>query len=90
MLAGLEAGTYDLTATAFDSEGTKLYESLFPKQKVISGSSNSFLLNLLPLGAIAAAVVAIAFSLVRPALLFLGFYKACDLCRSKLQPTQNP
>ena len=61
-----------------------------PLRATASAFGAGFLLNLLPLGAIAAAVVAIAFSLVRPALLFLGFYKACDLCRSKLQPTQNP
>lgn len=57
-----------------------------PLQATVSAFGAGFLLNLLPLGAIAAAVVAIAFALVRPALLFLGFYKACDLCRSKLQP----
>ena len=56
-----------------------------PLRATVSAFGAGFLLNLLPLGAIAAAVVAIAFSLVRPALLFLGLYKACDLCRSKIQ-----
>ena len=60
-----------------------------PLRATVSAFGAGFLLNLLPLGAIAAALVAIAFSLVRPALLFLGLYKACDLCRSKFNPTPN-
>ena len=58
-----------------------------PARATLSAFGAGFLLNLLPLGAIAAALVAIAFSLVRPALLFLGLFKACELFRSKTQST---
>ena len=58
-----------------------------PARATLSAFGAGFLLNLLPLGAIAAALVAIAFSLVRPALLFLGLFKACEFYRAKTQPT---
>ena len=58
-----------------------------PARATVSAFGAGFLLNLLPLGAIAAALVSIAFSLVRPALLFLGLFKACEFYRSKTQPT---
>ncbi len=51
-----------------------------PTKAVVSAFGVGFLLNLLPLGAIAGALVAIAFTLVRPALLFLGLVKACEFC----------
>ena len=57
-----------------------------PARATLSAFGAGFLLNLLPLGAIAAAIVGIAFSLVRPALLFLGLFKACEFYRSKTQP----
>lgn len=60
-----------------------------PMRATVSAFGAGFLLNLLPLGAIASALVGVAFSLVRPALLFLGLFKACELCRCKTQPTQD-
>ena len=60
-----------------------------PTRASVSAFGAGFLLNLLPLGAIAAALVGIAFSLVRPALLFLGLYKACELGRAKTQPAER-
>jgi len=56
-----------------------------PSKAVVSAFGAGFLLNLLPLSAIAAALVGIAFSLVRPALLFLGLLKACEMGRSQVQ-----
>jgi len=61
-----------------------------PTRATVSAFGAGFLLNLLPLGAIAGALVGVAFSLVRPALLFLGLFKACELCRSKTQTVSNP
>ena len=60
-----------------------------PTRATVSAFGAGFLLNLLPLGAIAAALVGIAFALLRPALLFLGLFKACELCRSKTQSTSS-
>lgn len=57
-----------------------------PARATVSAFGAGVLLNLLPLGAIASALVGIAFALVRPALLFLGLCKACELCRCKTQP----
>lgn len=54
-----------------------------PAKAVVSAVGAGFLLNLLPLGAIAGAAVGVAFSLVRPALLFLGILKACEFYRTK-------
>ena len=53
-----------------------------PAKAVVSAFGAGFLLNLLPLGAIASALVGIAFSFTRPALLFLGLLKACECCRT--------
>lgn len=53
-----------------------------PAKAVVSAFGAGFLLNLLPLSAIAAALAGIAFSFVRPALLFLGLLKACECCRT--------
>ncbi len=60
-----------------------------PATAIASAFGAGFLLNLLPLGAIAAALVGIAFSLVRPALLFLGLFKACELCRTQTSTTPS-
>jgi hypothetical protein len=54
-----------------------------PVKAVVAAFGAGFLLNMLPLGAIAAAMVRIVFSLIRPALLFLGLVKACEFCRSQ-------
>lgn len=54
-----------------------------PAKAVGSAFGAGFLLNLLPLGAIASMLVGIAFSFVRPALLFLGLLKAFELCRTQ-------
>ncbi len=54
-----------------------------PTTAIASAFGAGFLLNLLPLGAIAAALVGVAFSFVRPALLFLGVLKACEYCRTQ-------
>lgn len=56
-----------------------------PARATVSAFGAGFLLNLLPLSAIAAALVGVALALVRPALLFLGLLKACELFRPKLQ-----
>ena len=58
-----------------------------PAKAVVSAFGFGILLNLLPVGAIAAALVGIAFSLVRPALLFFGLLKACECCRTNDQTT---
>lgn len=53
-----------------------------PAKALVSGFGAGFLLNLLPLRMIASTLVAIAFSCLRPALLFLGLMKACEFCRT--------
>ena len=60
-----------------------------PAKAVVSAFGAGFLLNLLPLGDIAAALVGIVFSLVRPALLFLGLMKACEFCRTPTPMTDR-
>ena len=54
-----------------------------PAKAVISAFGTGLLLNMLPMGAIAAALVGIALTLLRPALLLLGLIKACELCGVK-------
>ena len=49
-----------------------------PTKAVVTAFGAGILLHMLPLGAITAALVAVAYSLVRPALLFLGLVKACE------------
>ena len=56
-----------------------------PARATVSAFGAGFLLNLLPLRTIASLLVGIAFTFVRPALLFLGLLKACEFCR-----TQDP
>ena len=60
-----------------------------PTTAMASAFGAGFLLNLLPLGAIAAALVGIAFSFARPALLFLGVLKACEFCRAQTSTTTS-
>ena len=60
-----------------------------PARATVSAFGAGFLINLLPLGAIASALVGIAFTLVRPALLFLGLLKACEFCRSENPTSPN-
>lgn len=60
-----------------------------PARATVSAFGAGFLLNLLPLGAIASALVGIAFTFVRPALLFLGLLKACEFCRCKNPTSPN-
>lgn len=54
-----------------------------PARATMSALGAGFLLNLLPLGAIASALTGIAFSFARPALLFLGLLKASEFCGCK-------
>lgn len=60
-----------------------------PAKAVVSAFGAGILLNLLPFGAIAAALVGIAFSLVRPALLFLGLLKACEFYRTQTETSNR-
>ncbi|MEO6740642.1 MAG: hypothetical protein ABIP20_10335 [Chthoniobacteraceae bacterium] len=60
-----------------------------PAKAVVSGFGAGFLINLLPLRAIASLLVGIAFSCLRPVLLFLGVMKACEFCRTNKQPTDR-
>ena len=53
-----------------------------PMKAVVSAFGAGFLINLLPIGALVGAITGIAFAMARPALLFLGLLKACDLARS--------
>ena len=53
-----------------------------PVKAVVSGFGAGFLINLLPLRAIASVLVGIAFSGLRPVLLFLGLMKACEFCQT--------
>ena len=61
-----------------------------PTKAVVSAFGAGVLLNLLPIGALVGAITALAFSLVRPALLFLGLMKAFELGREKLDTNQQP
>ncbi len=60
-----------------------------PARAVATAFGAGFLLNLLPLGAIASGLIAVAFSLVRPALLVLGLFKATALWRAHQASTSN-
>ena len=51
-----------------------------PTKALVTTFGFGFLLNILPLGAIASALVSIALMLARPVLLFLGLVKACECC----------
>ncbi len=60
-----------------------------PTTAIASAFGAGFLLNLLPLGAIAAAIVGLAFSCVRPVLLFLGVLKACEFWRDQTRTASS-
>jgi hypothetical protein len=59
-----------------------------PTKAVAYAAGLGFFLNLLPIGAILGGLVAISFALLRPALLFLGLFKAFEFLRAK-STTQN-
>lgn len=71
--------------TAFDHvlERADEFARRQPTRATVTAFGAGFLLNLLPLGAIAATTVDVAFSLVRPALLSLGLFRALELLRNK-------
>jgi hypothetical protein len=54
-----------------------------PATAVASAFGAGFLVNLLPLGAIAAALAGIAFTLAKPLLLLLGLVKVCEFYRAQ-------
>ena len=60
-----------------------------PLKAIVSGFGAGFLINLLPLRAIASVAVGIALSCVRPALFFMGLMKACEFCRTKKTTTDR-
>ena len=57
-----------------------------PVKAVASAVGAGFLVHLLPMRAILGALIAVAFALARPTLLFLGLLKAWDLCPCKKEP----
>ena len=63
-----------------------------PAKAVVTAFGAGVLLHMLPLGAITAALVAIAISLVRPVLLFLGLVKACEFLgvNTHTPPSSSP
>ena len=61
------------------------YAKREPTKAMVSAFGTGLLLHMLPLGRIAAATTGIAFSMMRPAMLFLGLRKACDLCLKQPQ-----
>jgi len=58
-----------------------------PTKAVVSAFGVGLIMHLLPIGAIVGGLAAVAFTLARPFLLFLGVVKACELCRH--QNTKN-
>jgi len=54
-----------------------------PAKAVVTAFGAGFLVNLLPIGALVGAIAAIAFSMLRPFLLFLGLMKACELWKPR-------
>lgn len=60
-----------------------------PTKAALSAFGVGFLINLLPIGMIVGALVSIVFAMARPALLFLGLMKACDLYQAKNNPQSN-
>ena len=60
-----------------------------PTKAAVSAFGAGFLLNLLPIGALVGALVAVVFAMARPVLLFLGVMKVCDLCRCKTTSTSH-
>lgn len=64
------------------------YARAKPTKAVLCAFGLGFFLNMLPLGAIAAALTAVVLSMTRPVLLFFGVMKVCEMCRAKYE-TQN-
>ena len=54
-----------------------------PVKAVTYAFGAGFLVNLLPIGFIVGSLTGIAFTILRPLLLFLGLMKACELWRSR-------
>jgi hypothetical protein len=54
-----------------------------PTKAMMAALGAGFLLNVLPLGTIAASVTRIACASIRPTLLILGMIKACELCQNQ-------
>ncbi len=54
-----------------------------PTKAMVSAFGAGFLINLLPIGALIGGLVALAFSLARPALLFFGLLKAVEFVNTK-------
>lgn len=73
-----------LTRSLHDAEN---YIRREPTKAMISALGAGFLLNVLPLGPIAAGVTRIACASIRPTLLILGLIKACEICQNHKQPT---
>lgn len=60
-----------------------------PTKAAMSAFGVGFLINLLPIGMIVGALTSIVFTMVRPALLYLGLMKAFDLYNEKNNPNSN-
>lgn len=54
-----------------------------PTKAIFSAAGIGFVINLLPIGAIVGGLVAAAFALARPVLLFLGRLKAFEFFRAQ-------
>jgi len=54
-----------------------------PVKAVACAFGAGFLVNLLPIGSIVGALTGIAFMMLRPFLLALGLFKACELWKSR-------
>lgn len=60
-----------------------VYARTQPTRAVVTAAGAGFIINLLPIGAIVGLLAAVAFALVRPALLFLGLLKAGEFLSTK-------
>ena len=78
----MPTGVASLLARADD------YARQEPTKAVVSAAGAGFLINLLPIGAIAGGLIGVGFAMVRPALLFLGLLKAFEFLNAK-SPKQN-
>lgn len=65
------------------------YARTEPTRAVVTAAGAGFIINLLPIGAIVGLLAAIAFALVRPALLFMGLLKAGELLSTKSPSKTN-
>ncbi len=84
-----QPNTVQPAALANVTRQIETYARRKPGKTLLSAFGAGFLLNLLPLGAIVAALAAIAFSLIRPALLLLGLMKGYELCRHQTPTTHE-